>query len=66
VLQKYFPTCILGYDKEGCVVRYQDFGRYEVKYLWNSVKKIDAYKFGIQVLEHDFELSRQRSKKIRF
>ncbi|GFS67829.1 SEC14-like protein 2 [Nephila pilipes] len=63
VLQKYFPSCLLCYDKEGCIVRYQDFGRTDVKYLWNSAKKIDVYKTGVQIIQGDVEHSRQLCKK---
>ncbi|GFS67828.1 SEC14-like protein 2 [Nephila pilipes] len=63
VLQKYFPSCILGYDKEGSVVRYQDFGRIDVKSIWHAAKKTDLYKFGVQLVEQDVELSRQQAKK---
>lgn len=63
VLEKYFPSSVLGFDKEGCVVRYTNFGRSDLKNLWYAVKKIDFYKYGILIVEEDIKISSQKAKK---
>ncbi|GFQ67238.1 SEC14-like protein 2, partial [Trichonephila clavata] len=63
VFVKYLPTSVLGFDKEGCVVRYCDFGNSDVKGLHNSATKEDHLKFAIYMLENDTDLLIQHNKE---
>ncbi|GFT55151.1 SEC14-like protein 2 [Trichonephila clavipes] len=63
VFVKYLPTSVMGFDKEGCVVRYCDFGNSDVKGLHNSATKEDHLKFAIYMLENDTDLLIQHNKE---
>ncbi|GFS67836.1 SEC14-like protein 2 [Nephila pilipes] len=63
VLVKYTPTSFLGFDKEGCLVRYCDYGNADMKGLFNSVSKEDCMKYFIRELEKDLDLMRQHNKE---
>ncbi|GFU19202.1 SEC14-like protein 4 [Nephila pilipes] len=64
VVEKYLPLNFLCFDKEDCLVQYHDFGQIDMMGLWNSVKKIDVFKYILLSLERDAESLKQRSKKI--
>lgn len=63
VLVKYSPSSFLGFDKEGCVVRYCDYGNSDVKGLFNSITKEENLKYTIQILENDTDLLIQHNKE---
>ncbi|GFU50065.1 SEC14-like protein 4 [Nephila pilipes] len=64
VLKKHISCNFLCFDKEGCVVRYLDYGQTDMIGLWSSAKKFDVFKYLIHSSEQDFEALKQHSKKI--
>ncbi|GFU19208.1 SEC14-like protein 4 [Nephila pilipes] len=64
VVEKYLPVNFLCFDKEDCLVQYHDYGQTDIAGLWNSVKKIDLFKYLLLCLERDFESLKKHSKKI--
>ncbi|GIY62120.1 hypothetical protein CEXT_340441, partial [Caerostris extrusa] len=39
VIVKHIPTTVLGFDKEGCLVRYTDCGQTDLLGLWKCITK---------------------------
>ncbi|GFS67835.1 SEC14-like protein 2 [Nephila pilipes] len=60
----YAATSFIGFDKEGLLVRYFDFGNADFKGLFNSAKKNDVLLFSIVTFEQDIELMKEHSKKL--
>ncbi|GBN75963.1 hypothetical protein AVEN_215317-1 [Araneus ventricosus] len=53
VLLKYTSSSFLCFDKEGSIVRIQDFGRADAKGLCNSANKTEMGKFSVYLTELD-------------
>ncbi|GFS67840.1 SEC14-like protein 2 [Nephila pilipes] len=60
---KYIPFSFVCFDKDGCLVRYIDFGDVDIKGLFWSLKKIDIMKYAFYTLEGDEVKLREHSKK---
>ncbi|GIY89645.1 retinal-binding protein [Caerostris darwini] len=61
---KYAASSFVGFDKEGCLIRYYDFGRSDPKGFFKSIKMKELIKFGIQIVEQDNERLKQQSTKL--
>ncbi|GFY69284.1 SEC14-like protein 2 [Trichonephila inaurata madagascariensis] len=64
VVDKYTQFHFIGYDKEASVIRYVDYGNADLKGLFNSAKTTEYVKYGVYLIESDFERMKQRSKEI--
>ncbi|GFS55722.1 SEC14-like protein 4 [Nephila pilipes] len=63
VIKKYTSTNFLCFDKEGCLVRYIDYGQTDMTGLWSSTRITDMFKYLLTILEQDVEDLKQHSKK---
>ncbi|GIY89633.1 SEC14-like protein 2 [Caerostris darwini] len=63
VIVKHIPTSVLGFDKEGCIVRYTDCGQTDLLGLWKCVTKKDLLKYFCLIVERIIQTMREQSKK---
>ncbi|XP_035214971.1 SEC14-like protein 2 isoform X2 [Stegodyphus dumicola] len=61
---KYLPFTRIGFDKDGCPVRYFAFGNMDSKGILKSVKRNECIRGIIQCFEEDVAAMKEQSKKI--
>ncbi|GFU26438.1 SEC14-like protein 2 [Nephila pilipes] len=64
VVIKYLPLSRLGFDKDGAIVRYFDFGNMDAKGVLKSCKTSAAIKSIVQMFEDDASLMKKQSEKL--
>ncbi|XP_054714856.1 SEC14-like protein 2 isoform X2 [Uloborus diversus] len=64
VFQKFLPISFIGYDKEGCIVRYLSVGKADVKGLCLSMKYADFARDFNHLMETDMALLEKQSKAL--
>ncbi|KFM68620.1 hypothetical protein X975_08700, partial [Stegodyphus mimosarum] len=64
VLVKYVPNDFVGFDKEGCPVRYCAIGNTDYKGIFKAVKFTELTKYVSLTIEHDLERLKSQSKKL--
>ncbi|KFM72119.1 SEC14-like protein 4, partial [Stegodyphus mimosarum] len=64
VVIKYLPFTRIGFDKDGCPVRYFAFGNMDSKGILKSVKRNECIRGIIQCFEDDVAAMKEQSKKI--
>ncbi|GFU58595.1 SEC14-like protein 2 [Trichonephila clavipes] len=64
VLSKYYSSGVLCHDKEGNVVTYTDFGKLDLKGLWNSAKPLDILQTIMLCLQKDLMQLKLKNKEL--
>ncbi|GFR01433.1 SEC14-like protein 2 [Trichonephila clavata] len=64
VVIKYIPLSRFGFDKDGAVVRYFDFGNMDAKGVLKSCKTSAAIKGIVQMFEDDVSAMKKQSEKL--
>lgn len=64
VVIKYVPLTRIGFDKDGAVVRYFDFGNMDAKGILKSCKASTAIKGIVQMFEDDVAQMKKQSEKL--
>ncbi|XP_054715004.1 SEC14-like protein 4 [Uloborus diversus] len=62
VFHKYLSASFVGFDKEGCIVRYIPYGKIDMKGVCMSMKYVDFERYIIYLMENDLASLENQSK----